>query len=210
MAWELTGNTGTDPVSNFLGTTDNEPLIIRTNGAEHLRIAPDGNVGIGTVGPLTTRLEIASDAIATDILRLRNTNPANPRSFRLGPGVGRADNFAIYDDDAAATRLSIDYSGNVGIGTANPGATLDIRANVSANIGPTLRLSNASGNTGAGGAIDIVGYSGASQPVESRIRGLDDGSFGGVLAFYTKTTGASANPLAERMLLVIIGNVRIA
>jgi hypothetical protein len=29
MSWELTGNSGTNPNSNFLGTIDKQPLIIR-------------------------------------------------------------------------------------------------------------------------------------------------------------------------------------
>ncbi|HET9430709.1 MAG TPA: hypothetical protein VFO70_06010, partial [Chitinophagaceae bacterium] len=31
--WGLTGNGGTDPASNFLGTTDNQPLVIRLNNS---------------------------------------------------------------------------------------------------------------------------------------------------------------------------------
>ena len=38
MSWDLSGNSGTNPASNFLGTTDNQPLVIRTNGAEAMRI----------------------------------------------------------------------------------------------------------------------------------------------------------------------------
>src|SRR5215469_5726655 len=48
MAWDLIGNAGTDTATNFVGTTDNEPLVVKTNGAEQVRITPAGNVGIGT------------------------------------------------------------------------------------------------------------------------------------------------------------------
>jgi len=50
-AWRLTGNAGTTPATHFLGTTDNQPLIIKTNGAEAMRIDATGNVGIGTTEP---------------------------------------------------------------------------------------------------------------------------------------------------------------
>jgi hypothetical protein len=46
--WALTGNSGTDPAVNFLGTTDNRPLVIRTNNTEQLRVTTSGSVGIGT------------------------------------------------------------------------------------------------------------------------------------------------------------------
>ena len=47
MPWELTGNSGTSPETDFLGTRDNQPLVIRTNGAEALRIDGSGSVVIG-------------------------------------------------------------------------------------------------------------------------------------------------------------------
>src|SRR5207248_107917 len=46
--WSLTGNTGTISTTNFLGTTDAQPLVIRTNNAEALRVDPSGNVLVGT------------------------------------------------------------------------------------------------------------------------------------------------------------------
>ncbi len=42
--WKLTGNAGTDPNVNFLGTTDNTPLVVKVNGTEHLRVDPNTNV----------------------------------------------------------------------------------------------------------------------------------------------------------------------
>ena len=50
--WELRGNAGTNPANDFLGTTDNQPLAIRTNGAEALRVGATGNGGVGTTEPL--------------------------------------------------------------------------------------------------------------------------------------------------------------
>jgi hypothetical protein len=40
--WELTGNAGTDPNANFIGTTDNTDLILRANDAERLIIYAEG------------------------------------------------------------------------------------------------------------------------------------------------------------------------
>jgi hypothetical protein len=47
MPWELTGNSGTT-ATNFLGTQDSNPLVIKTNNSEAVRVEPNGNVGIGT------------------------------------------------------------------------------------------------------------------------------------------------------------------
>ncbi|MCB9186840.1 MAG: tail fiber domain-containing protein [Flavobacteriales bacterium] len=49
-AWSLTGNAGTTPPVNFIGTTDNSPWTIRTNNAERMRITEVGNIRIGSTG----------------------------------------------------------------------------------------------------------------------------------------------------------------
>jgi len=41
-AWLLTGNAGTNPATNFLGTTDAQPLCIRVNNQETFRFNPPG------------------------------------------------------------------------------------------------------------------------------------------------------------------------
>ena len=51
--WGLNGNSGTNPNSNGIGTADNQGLSIVTNNTEALRVASNGNVGIGTATPST-------------------------------------------------------------------------------------------------------------------------------------------------------------
>ncbi len=52
--WQLAGNSGTNPALNFLGTTDNVPLILKTNNVEAFRITSDGKIGIGQSSPIAT------------------------------------------------------------------------------------------------------------------------------------------------------------
>jgi len=59
-AWMLTGNSGTSPLVNFLGTTDGQPLVIRTNNVERVRVTATGEVGIGTSTP-GALLHVAGD-----------------------------------------------------------------------------------------------------------------------------------------------------
>ncbi len=46
--WGLTGNAGTNTATNFLGTTDNVGLIIKTNNVERMRVANGGAVMVNT------------------------------------------------------------------------------------------------------------------------------------------------------------------
>lgn len=63
-AWQLSGNAGTAGGTEFLGTTDNQPLVIKTNNNEALRIDTNGNVGIGTTG-FTEKLSVAGTVEST-------------------------------------------------------------------------------------------------------------------------------------------------
>ncbi|MHB8260110.1 MAG: tail fiber domain-containing protein [Bacteroidia bacterium] len=57
-AWELLGNSGTNPTINFLGSADTASMVIRTHNIERMRVlGSNGNVGIGTNSP-TNNLDI--------------------------------------------------------------------------------------------------------------------------------------------------------
>ena len=47
-AWNAIGNSGTTAGTNFIGTTDNVDLVVKTNNSEKARFTSAGNVGIGT------------------------------------------------------------------------------------------------------------------------------------------------------------------
>ncbi len=57
QSWSLAGNAGTNPTTQFLGTTDSKFLKFRTNNAVRLTISSGGRVGIGATNPLS-RLDI--------------------------------------------------------------------------------------------------------------------------------------------------------
>lgn len=64
--WNLNGNTGTNPLSNFLGTIDNKDLVIKTNGIERARVTASGRVGIGTSSPIATLHVIGNDGLVAE------------------------------------------------------------------------------------------------------------------------------------------------
>ncbi|HTA26587.1 MAG TPA: hypothetical protein VK809_02280 [Bacteroidia bacterium] len=59
LAWSILGNTGTNPLNNFVGTSDPQDLVLKTNSTEGLRIT-------SVVGPAHPRIGI-NDAVPAAI-----------------------------------------------------------------------------------------------------------------------------------------------
>jgi hypothetical protein len=98
-----------------------------------------GNVGIGTASP-TAKLHVSSSgnthaivqATAAAELDVISTAEGSG-SWAMGTGwasSGAIRNFYLYDNVAAATRLLISSSGNVGIGTTAPSTKLHVLGDV--------------------------------------------------------------------------------
>jgi hypothetical protein len=118
--WTLTGNAGTNPPDNFLGTTDNQPLVIKTNGGEALRIDTNGKVGIGTTSP-GQKLDIEGFVItANGPNAFEVTADAAGTHFWTNNSYNRSDPFTNW------TQTLNMRDGKVGIGTASPDAKLHV------------------------------------------------------------------------------------
>lgn len=51
-SWLTTGNSGTNPTNNFVGTTDNQPLVVRTNSTEKMRVLANGDIWVDGSKPI--------------------------------------------------------------------------------------------------------------------------------------------------------------
>jgi hypothetical protein len=80
-AWSLTGNAGTNPSTNFIGTTDAQDWVIKTNNLERMRVTSNGNVGIGTNSP-ALRLTTSDDGAGV-IHPFGITDNGNNLRFRM-------------------------------------------------------------------------------------------------------------------------------
>jgi hypothetical protein len=92
---------------------------------ERMRIDASGNLMLGTTSsssPFT--VQRASSDSAEIKLNQTGTSGRDYRISSTGTGYGSAGNLIFYDATAAAERMRIDASGNVGIGTSSPTAKL--------------------------------------------------------------------------------------
>ena len=211
-------NTGT-----FVGSKTNQPLILRTNNTERMRIdTSTGQVGIGTSSPsgvAGTIFELSrTGSTRMNISAGDSSYSAIDFSDTTADGQGRIEYYHIIDAmrlyTAGSERMRIDSSGNVGIGTSSPDSLFTIDKDVSTAYIPTddgaqrnntntLLLKNEDGtaNSFAQIAFDL---SGANQSI-ARIVGINDGTSTSALAFVTE----GSNTKREVMRLDGSGNVGI-
>lgn len=121
--WTILGNTGTTPGTNFIGTTDTQDFVIRTDNIERARVLSGGNVGIGITAP-TAKTHInqtaAINALVVDhsgtsgnSLELIPTDASNGsstlwiRNGSDGPGINNDMNSTT----STATGIIVDQSG---------------------------------------------------------------------------------------------------
>ena len=85
--WALTGNAGTTPATNFIGTLDAQDFVSRTNNTERMRITSAGLLGIGTSAP-SERLDVAGNV---QNLQDMFTSVTFPAGFSIGDWVEFAE-----------------------------------------------------------------------------------------------------------------------
>ena len=81
--WLLGGNSGTSPSTNYIGTSDGQPVVFRTSGSEKMRIDASGKIGINTNSPQYL-MDINGIARVVDKLIIGNDTYAFPTGdYRL-------------------------------------------------------------------------------------------------------------------------------
>ena len=142
----VNGSTQTDYAganSMNIANISNAPISFRTNGYsnERMRIAADGNVGIGTSSP-TFKLEVRGNVLIGD----NTTNTIRIGSNASESFIYSASGIPLTFYVDGTPRMSIlSGAGNVGIGTASPSARLQVSGSSNVlNVKGSGSLSNTS------------------------------------------------------------------
>ena len=210
-----------------------EPGVEGDPATEAMIITNGGNVGIGTTSPdslLQVGANLASDGVAyigdynssfatnffyrnqtaaqstVPMMLVRQTNTNDDQPVLVLDQDGTGDILQAFTDTSQV--VTIDYEGNVGIGTTNPGYKLSVDDNTVTTVPKTL-LQFDSGNIADNGGYNIdfrVSSNNTADRFVSRIRGIRE-STGALsqLSFWTE----SGSALEQRMTIRASGKVGI-
>lgn len=228
QSWSLTGNSGINTNTNFLGTTDNKPLIIRTNNVERMRITSAGKIGFGNSNPVTT-----FDCIGTfkaggvigycKIDTSGNLFPSGPSVIDLGTSSSSWRNIYIggsifidklkFIDNAGVNNTFLGFTGNtVNIGIYNTfvgdsAGFFNATGNYNSFAGATAGFNNSSGSNNSffgvsSGYHNSIGY---KNSFFGKLSGYGntkgkENSFYGYAAGINTTTGSNNVALGDSTL----------
>lgn len=181
-AWMLTGNAGTTTGTNFIGTTDAVDFTIKSNNTERIVVEAGGNTEVRS-GDLYIGNTLATN---NDIYISNRVIDWDNSTYYLDPGGAnvvnevQGDNGSITDpsftfrtdvntglflaaaDNLAVTtggveRMRVNNVGNVGVGTATPGARLDVNGSMRVGGGSIMqKIQTGTGTIGSGSNIRVV------------------------------------------------------
>ncbi len=138
--WSLTGNAGTNPATNFIGTTDNQPLNFKAN-----------NQAAGLIDPVNLNTALGVTALASNTNGSYNTAIG---SGSLAANISGANNVAIGNNALASSTADTGLVaiGNFAMRSQNGG----IGRNVA--IGASTLYYNTTGNNNVGIGYSSIGH----------------------------------------------------
>jgi hypothetical protein len=179
QSWSLTGNNGTLPTTNFVGTKDSRALVFRTNNVERMRILAAGRVGIGTSVPQAGFALTINPASAGSGLYINDPGGGN---FALGTksgntGEGFRMNISSTTNPNAAIRGHTDGNGYGVLAEATGSVGFGAEAYSSQSYGLWAGTGNASSYAAyfSGNVFCSGSYLGSDQNLKQNIQDYSGG-----------------------------------
>lgn len=213
LTWLLSGNAAS--ASHFLGTTNNQPLVFRTNNTEKMRLLATGSLGVGTTSPIQTldvngRMNVANGVIQRGGAALTSTSDLGLYSQISGNWMRFVTNnapFYWFADSGSGTNALMTLSAGGNLSLKNPAGNqrslLGYNGTTDAGyfqiFGPSNKLLAGLGGDTSGGQIFTNNGSGATTI-------LMNGSSGELTAKVVVITGGS--DVAEPYHIAPAGEVK--
>jgi len=143
QSWSISGNGGTNPSANFIGTTDSKDFVIRTKNKERLRVNSGGSIGINISGAPIALLDLRNSKEINSIYVTNSSTNSNQYGFRT----------VVNGINASAFRTAGEFSAT-GAGSNNTGLTVSASA-ATVNYGGNFNATD-----GASSNIAVWGYTG--------------------------------------------------
>jgi trimeric autotransporter adhesin len=206
QCWSSTGDSGSNPSTNFLGTTDAQPLVLRTQSTRSLRLEPSSVLQSGN--PITANV-IAGSAVNSTLQGVRGATISG----------GGANPTGDPDFNTVASNFVSDHYGAIGGGFSNvAGDQLGSNADAAYATVSGGRNSTAAslGSTVSGGAENLAlgshaavggGFRNRTTQSEATIAGGDRNSANGVAS---AVAGGGANDARGERSFVAGGSFNCA
>ncbi|GIW68655.1 MAG: hypothetical protein KatS3mg100_149 [Candidatus Parcubacteria bacterium] len=157
-----------------------------------LFVAESGNIGIGITTP-TEKLDVTGNIKLSGVIKLPDGTAAAPSltfTNDTNTGLYRGGNDILRLVTAGQDRVTIDASGNVGIGTMVPNYKLDVNGDI--NAGGVLRIAGQSTDSRYARVYQhsITVTAGYIKPL-SKFRSSPEGSISVLIQVQSKTSGHS-------------------
>jgi hypothetical protein len=144
--WSKTGNANTNAATNFIGTTDNKPVVFKANNAEVFRATPDSFLIVGKNTPLsfTPKMEVNGSEYVGDVIEVAKVTPGlNDEVLRVKGNNINAYSFNLFAGNPALPIYLNSAGKRIKIGSnAAPTASLDVTNITTNNAVATFKGTN--------------------------------------------------------------------
>jgi len=189
--WTILGNSGTTPATNFIGTTDAQDFVIRTNNTERARVTSAGNLGVGTTVP-TAKIHINQTTAVGGLLIDHSGTAGNSLEINQTDTTNASDASTIIHNGTGSGQF-IHLSNTTSTGTAlelvhdGLGSGLEIQINNPTNNDYGIGVFH------SGTVPNIPNI--YSETVSDAIVGYSTGTSGSVAEFYVDNVAANLNSI---------------
>lgn len=205
--WSLTGNSGTDPTVDFLGTTDAEDLVLKANSIEYLRLAEAiGSVNINQATVPTGALNVRGKS---DTLSDNFTLESFDESQSVEMGI-RSDGVFFLNSPTTNMQYLVGVGSRLfGTGAFAPNVSWDVSSDnnttdlTSPQAFPAIAVSNYDTTDGTYSAY----YGHNDSLIDTAMYFVHDAHASGVNSGHTEFWGMDAGAWAQRFVIGIDGTL---